>query len=160
MVSTGFNRLGYHDDNAIPYRGEVYVYSSNLAGIHDQGTAASAAQRFGAQWAKGVGRVGQSYGIPIANKGLARLPLLIVRDEIDTFLDYARRRPNEHFFVTRIGCGPEVGFVEHAAFRDEQIAPFFTLVPSNCSLPERWRPYVDDVRYEVKISRPFGTDPQ
>lgn len=43
---------------------EVFVFGSNLAGIHGGGAAKVAYQKFGAVMGQGVGIQGQSYAIP------------------------------------------------------------------------------------------------
>ena len=42
---------------------EIFVFGSNLAGMHGGGAARLAYQRFGAVWGQGVGLQGQSYAI-------------------------------------------------------------------------------------------------
>lgn len=43
---------------------EVFVFGSNLNGVHAGGAARIAIEKFGAVWGKGVGLQGQSYAIP------------------------------------------------------------------------------------------------
>ena len=43
---------------------EIFVFGSNLAGMHGGGAARFAYKRFGAVWGQGVGLQGQSYAIP------------------------------------------------------------------------------------------------
>ena len=43
---------------------EVFVFGSNLAGMHGGGAARAAFEKFGAVWGCGVGLQGQSYAIP------------------------------------------------------------------------------------------------
>ena len=44
--------------------GEIFVFGSNLQGMHGGGAARTAYQKFGAIMGQGVGLQGQSYGIP------------------------------------------------------------------------------------------------
>ena len=44
--------------------GEIFVFGSNLKGMHGGGAALVAYRKFGAVWGQGVGLQGQSYGIP------------------------------------------------------------------------------------------------
>ena len=46
---------------------EVFVFGSNLQGLHMGGAARLAAERFGAVWGQGVGLQGQSYALPTMN---------------------------------------------------------------------------------------------
>lgn len=107
---------------------EVFVFGSNLAGMHGGGAARVAYERFGAVWGCGVGLQGQSYAIPTMQGGVET-----IRPYVDAFIDFARSRPDLFFYVTRIGCGI-------AGFVDAEIAPLFAAaraVPNIC-LPENF----------------------
>lgn len=92
---------------------EVFVFGSNLAGMHGGGAAATAHRCFGAVWGKGVGLYGQSYAIPTMQGGVET-----VKPYVDKFIEFAKSHPELRFLVTKIGCGI-------AGFREEQIAPLF-----------------------------------
>ena len=105
---------------------EVFVFGSNLAGMHGGGAAYAAFQKFGAVWGCGVGLQGQSFAIPTMQGGVET-----IKPYVDEFIDFARSRPDLFFYVTRIGCGI-------AGFADAEIAPLFAAaraVPNIC-LPE------------------------
>ena len=93
---------------------EIFVFGSNLGGMHGGGAARAAYYRFGAVWGQGVGLQGQSYAIPTMQGGVET-----IKPYVDEFIDFAQAHPELKFLVTRIGCGI-------AGFRDEQIAPLFT----------------------------------
>ena len=92
---------------------EIFVFGSNLAGMHGGGAAATAHRCFGAVWGKGVGLYGQSYAIPTMQGGVKT-----VKPYVDEFIEFAKSHPELRFLVTKIGCGI-------AGFREEQIAPLF-----------------------------------
>lgn len=92
---------------------EVFVFGSNLAGIHAGGAARTALERFGAVMGQGVGMQGQSYAIPTMHGGPEK-----IKPYVDQFIDLAREWDQTTFYVTRIGCGI-------AGFTDDQIAPLF-----------------------------------
>jgi hypothetical protein len=92
---------------------EVFVFGSNLAGMHGGGAAATAHRCFGAVWGKGVGLYGKSYAIPTMHGGVNT-----VKPYVDKFIEFAKCHPELRFLVTKIGCGI-------AGFREEQIAPLF-----------------------------------
>lgn len=92
---------------------EVFVFGSNLQGMHGGGAARDAFKRFGAKWGKGVGHYGQSYAIPTMQGGVDT-----VRPYVDEFTEYAKEHSELTFLVTRIGCGI-------AGFTDDEIAPLF-----------------------------------
>lgn len=93
---------------------EVFVFGSNLRGMHGGGAAATAHRCFGAVWGKGVGLQGQSYAIPTMQGGVET-----VKPYVDDFIKFAKEHPELRFLVTKIGCGI-------AGFREEDIAPLFT----------------------------------
>lgn len=92
---------------------EIFVFGSNLAGMHGGGAAATAHRCFGAVWGKGVGLYGQSYAIPTMQGGVET-----IKPFVDEFVGFAKSHPELRFLVTKIGCGI-------AGFREEQIAPLF-----------------------------------
>ena len=105
---------------------EVFVFGSNLAGMHGGGAAYAALRHFGAVMGQGVGLQGQSYAIPTMQGGVET-----IRPYVDDFIDFARQHQELTFLVTRIGCGI-------AGFRDEEIAPLFkaALGVANIVLPK------------------------
>ena len=92
---------------------EIFVFGSNLAGMHGAGAAYVAFQKFGAVMGCGVGLRGQSYAIPTMQGGVET-----IKPYVDEFISFAKSRPDLFFYVTRIGCGI-------AGFRDKDIAPLF-----------------------------------
>ena len=92
---------------------EIFVFGSNLEGMHGGGAARLAYEKFGAIWGQGVGLQGQSYGIPTMHGGVDA-----IKPYVDEFIEFARSHSELTFLVTRIGCGI-------AGFRDEEIAPLF-----------------------------------
>ena len=106
---------------------EVFVFGSNLAGMHGGGAAYIAFKQFGAVMGCGVGLRGQSYAIPTMQGGVET-----IKPYVDDFIAFAKEQhPELFFYVTRIGCGI-------AGFRDKEIAPLFkeALGLENVCLPE------------------------
>lgn len=105
---------------------EIFVFGSNLAGIHAGGAARVAYERFGAIMGQGVGIQGQSYAIPTMHGGVEE-----IKPYVDEFIALAREWDQNTFYVTRIGCGI-------AGFSDEEIAPLFADAVElyNVRLPE------------------------
>jgi hypothetical protein len=122
-----------HKDGTTPSGQEIFVFGSNLAGIHGAG-AAKEAVRFGAKWGFSTGQHGNSYGIPTKDANINSLPLEDAELYIQNFVNYTKMNSDKQFFVTRVGCGL-------AGFSDEQIAPLFADA-QNCSFAEEWEPYV------------------
>lgn len=105
---------------------DIFVFGSNLEGIHAGGAARTAYEKFGAEWGNGVGLQGQSYAIPTMHGGIET-----IKPYVDQFIDVARECDQNTFYVTRVGCGI-------AGFTDEEIAPLFkdAMKLYNVRLPE------------------------
>ena len=105
---------------------EVFVFGSNLAGMHGGGAARVAFRQFGAVMGCGVGLRGQSYAIPTMQGGVET-----IKPYVDGFIVFAKSHPELFFYVTRIGCGI-------AGFKDKEIAPLFSAAMDveNVCLPE------------------------
>jgi hypothetical protein len=105
---------------------EIFVFGSNLDGLHGGGAARIAYDKFGAIWGQGVGLQGQSYGIPTMHGGVD-----VIKPYVDEFINFAKSHAEFKFLVTRIGCGI-------AGFNDKEIAPLFkdAIEIENIYLPE------------------------
>ena len=105
---------------------EIFVFGSNLEGMHGGGAARIAYEEFGAIWGQGVGLQGQCYGIPTMHGGVND-----IKPYVDEFIDFAKSHPELKFLVTRIGCGI-------AGFTDKEMAPLFkdAIEIENIYLPE------------------------
>ena len=91
---------------------EIFVFGSNLAGMHCGGAARIAVEKFGAKMGQGVGIQGRSYAIPTMQGGVET-----IKPYVDDFIELASEWDQNTFYVTRIGCGI-------AGFTDEEIALF------------------------------------
>lgn len=138
----------YHNGTWTP--DTVFVFGSNLLGIHGGGAAKFAHKNCGAKWEQGQGytelwqhneqRYVRSYALPTVAVIGTPLPLDVVKAAVDLFKMYALIRSDLTFFVTPVGCGL-------AGFTHEQIAPFFKdtptlqnrMVPDNCLMPLEWK---------------------
>lgn len=128
----------YHQDGTGPALSQVFVFGSNLSGLHAGGAARAAADLYGAQTGVAEGPTGRSYAIPTVQAGFnGALSLAEIKAAVVRFLAYAYAHPEQRFLVTRIGCGI-------AGHRDADIAPMFADAPCNCSLPDAWSPYLAD----------------
>ena len=112
---------------------EVFVFGSNLEGMHGGGAAYYAFRHFGAMMGCGVGLRGQSYAIPTMQGGVET-----IAPYVDEFIRFADQHPDLTFLVTPIGCGI-------AGFTARDIAPLFTRAISlpNVHLPlDFWKELV------------------
>ena len=92
---------------------EIFVFGSNLNGLHGGGAARMAYHHFGAEWGKGVGLYGHSYAIPTMHGGVSS-----IKPYVENFLHFAKVHSEFDFLVTEIGCGI-------AGFTPQDIAPLF-----------------------------------
>jgi hypothetical protein len=130
-------KYNYHKDGTLPHVGDgIFVFGSNLAGVHGAGAARVAAELFDAKDGEGEGETGGAYAIPTKGFSVEPLSLAAIAYHIARFIDYAVIRPGNTFFVTRVGCGL-------AGFTDAQIAPLFKDAPLNCNFAEEWREFLE-----------------
>ena len=92
---------------------EIFVFGSNVAGIHNGGAAGYAKNHFGAIDGQAEGLQGQSYAIPTDGVSEKELYQAICR-----FCDFASSRTELTFYVTAVGCG-------NAGFSPYTVAPMF-----------------------------------
>jgi hypothetical protein len=122
----------FHNDQTLPAGSEVFVFGSNLKGVHMAGAALIARERFGAEPGIVAGPTGSCYAIPTETAKSKARSLEEIQQSVADFLEYARKNPDKKFFITRVGCGL-------AGYKNHQILPMFKNCPENCSLPEEWR---------------------
>lgn len=125
----------YHQDGTLPTGDAVFVFGSNLAGVHGAGAARAALDKFNAEYGVGIGRTGSAYAIPTKDTRIETMRLEDIDLHVDRFLRYATANPDTAFFVTRVGCGL-------AGYSDKDIAPMFRGAPDNCDMPDAWREWV------------------
>ena len=109
-------------------KNEVFVFGSNLQGMHGGGAAHVAHKRFGAIWGQGTGLQGQSYAIPTMHGGVD-----VIAPYVNDFIAFAKEHPELKFLVTEIGCGI-------AGCKASEIAPLFkeALEVENIYLPKQF----------------------
>jgi hypothetical protein len=115
----------------------VFVFGSNLAGIHGAGAAYTALKQDGAIMGVGVGIQGDSYGIPTKDENINTMPLKQIQKHVNDFMQYAGKHLGTIFQVTKIGCGL-------AGYKDSDIAPMFVGASPNCVFDIGWKYWVGD----------------
>ena len=93
-------------------KNEIFVFGSNIQGMHMGGAARVAYSKFGAEWGNGEGLQGQSYALPTM-EGIENTTTAARH-----FTACAKEHPELKFFVTPVGCGI-------AGYTPEDIAPMF-----------------------------------
>ena len=114
---------------------KIFVFGSNLAGIHEAGSALAAKSSWGATQGLGQGPMGRAYAIPTKDKYLNTLSLNRIEEYVNIFLEYAEDHPELQFRIVKIGCGL-------AGYHDEDIAPMFRGAPGNCVCHPDWEKYL------------------
>ena len=113
---------------------EVFVFGSNLQGIHTAGAAKFAINKGLADdgQKEGPSRNGKSYGIP-TQSDRKPLPLDQIKMYVDNFLEYAKSNPDHKFLVTKIGTG-------FGGYNPQQMAQLFASAESipNVYLPKEF----------------------
>lgn len=114
---------------------EIFVFGSNLAGIHGAGAAKDALQ-WGAKLGIGFGLQGFTFAIPTKDHNIKTLPIKIIKSYVDLFIMFIQTEESLKdytFLITEIGCG-------YAGYKPFDIAPLFkeAVKLDNVYLPERF----------------------
>jgi hypothetical protein len=121
-------------DNIIELnQNEIFVFGSNLIGVHGAG-AAKKAMEFGAELGNPIGRQGNTYAIPTKDAFIKKsLSVKEIGYYVDNLINYAELNPELTFLVTEIGCGL-------AGYDPTDIAVLFSKAISvkNIHLPKRF----------------------
>lgn len=128
--------MKFHKDGTLPLREEVFVFGSNMKGIHGKGAAKVAAILFGAKYQFFSGRCGMSYAIPTKDQNIQTLPIEKIKPYIEEFVRRANKYKEVEYFITRVGCGL-------AGHKDQDIAPLFKGCGDNVSFPIEWKQYIE-----------------
>lgn len=107
---------------------EIFVFGSNIHGMHGGGAAAVAFCNFGAEWGVGEGMTGQCYALPTMEGGVD-----YIAGKVQNFIACAKAHPELKFYVTKIACGI-------AGFAIEEIGPLFAdaISMENVILPQEF----------------------
>lgn len=127
---------------------DIFVFGSNLAGLHQGGAARTAVNRFGAIMGRGEGLQGRSYAIPTMQGSVHT-----IKPYVDRFIEFAKKEQALTFYVTKIGCGI-------AGFQIAEIAPLFkaALGVKNIRLPREFIEILEqqDLIHKDIITHAYG----
>jgi len=115
----------------------IFVFGSNLAGIHGAGAARHAALHYGAVRGEGNGRTGRAYALPTKDRKIQTISLTAIRMFVRDFINHAAENADQTFQITQIGCGL-------AGYTADQIAPMFKDAPTNCHFDTAWKTVLGD----------------
>lgn len=129
--------ITFHTDGTLPMvMNAIFVFGSNLKGVHGAGAAKVAEEKFGAVRGIGIGLQGQSYAIPTKRTWNESLTLEEINQHVSDFVQFCNTGWPSFYFVTRVGCGL-------AGYNDSVIAPMFKGLAANdscvISIPVNWR---------------------
>ena len=125
------NRVKITNENTKTLKeNEIFVFGSNLAGIHGAGAALLAKNNFGAVIGVGEGLTGQCYALPTKDKNIKTLNINDIYKSIEVLLEVVRNS-KKFFIITAVGCGL-------AGYESKDIAPMFEpfVHLENVSLPQ------------------------
>jgi hypothetical protein len=111
-------------------RRRIFVFGSNIQGVHSAGAAAYARAYHGARDGVSEGLAGDSYAIPTCSwdgETLSPLHLDEIRAAVARFYLFAAHRQDLDFLVTSLACG--IG-----GYNPRQIGKFFRYFPDNVYL--------------------------
>lgn len=113
---------------------EIFVFGSNVEGMHNGGAAYYALQHFGAKFGQAEGIQGQSYAIPTDGNSFEELAKAVER-----FTEYVVFHPQNKFMLTAVGTG-------NAGYEVRQIAPLFRQAYAfgNVYVPRSFMQYVSN----------------
>ena len=132
---------------------EIFVFGSNLLGIHKKGAALDALNKHGAILGQGIGLQGNSYAIPTKQSPARSLDLVQINKFVGDFLNYAYYTPEHKYMVTAIGCGL-------AGWHPHQIAPMFNLAKwmNNVKLPQQFLEFIPNSADFPDLLATFGVN--
>lgn len=116
----------------------IFVFGSNLKGIHGRGAALTAVKEYGAIRGIGEGLVGNSYALPTKITPYQNMPLDEIHKAVQRFMKYAYDHDELEFMVTQVGCGL-------ANHNPKDIADMFTYYAhssSNCYFDTEWKEFL------------------
>lgn len=125
---------------------EIFVFGSNLSGVHGKG-AAKTALSWGAKYGQPSGIQGSTYAIPTRDKYDKKYKTIkrtLTIDEIkpfvNDFIEWAKYHTGNIFYVTEIGCGL-------GGLNPKDIAPLFKEAYNldNVYLPLRFWEELDEI---------------
>ena len=91
---------------------EIFVFGSNIQGMHGGGAAWYAHKNFGAEWGVGEGLTGRTYALPTMEGKVS------LTHAVKKFTACARQHTELTFLVTAVGCGI-------AGYTPDEVAPLF-----------------------------------
>lgn len=125
----------YHTENDQVDKNEIYVFASNLAGLHRETYSQVAIQLYGAETGTYLGLLGSSYAIPVKDRFVRPLTIEEIRKYVAAFKEFTLSRPDLNFYVVRLDNCTKL-------LNTWQVAMLFVGCGKNCRFPVQWKPYL------------------
>jgi hypothetical protein len=134
----------------------IFVFGSNMAGIHGAGAALLAVNFYGARNGVSMAQEGRSYAIPTKDERIRTLSLKRISEYAQAAIRYMSHRisnAHQRYWFTAVGTGL-------AGYQHEDIAPMFETfrtsvvgdLTEHLSFPEEWREFLEpDAYHEQKL---------
>ena len=122
---------------------QIFVFGSNLQGVHGAGAARLAHERFGADYGVGEGMTGRSYALPTKDENIKTRSLTKIQESFCSFIKCVLDNPHLDFLLTKVGCGL-------AGYSTDDIADVFWFsleyngqvkIPRNLCVPKEFVDY-------------------
>lgn len=94
------------------------LIGTNESGVHAAGIARIGHENWGLQWGVGFGPSGFCFGLPTKDWTIRQLPLSVIEQYVERYIDYCQISTKLSHYVTKVGCGL-------AGYTVPDIAPFF-----------------------------------
>lgn len=128
---------------------EIFVFGSNMRGIHISGAALLAYNEFNAIFGQSQGLQGRSYAIPTLDENFEKVSEEFLEWNINKFIDFVINNKQLTFYLTKIGCGiaewdtKEVRRIFWRAMSYYNSSNSDFLVPNNLYIPKEF--YYEEV---------------
>lgn len=112
-------------------KNQVFVFGSNLAGMHLVGAAKTAKEKFGAIEGVGEGWIGKSYAFPTLNEKFKQRTDKHLKRSVEKLFRCANLNKYYQFLLTKVGCGI-------AGYEENYMKSLFKDSPDNIIKPDGW----------------------
>jgi hypothetical protein len=138
--------MRFHVDGSQPEKDMIFVFGSNLKGIHGAGAALAARRYYGAVLGVPEGFRGMSYALPAKVTPYIFMNLETLDKHVKNFVSFAKQHNQFSYFIVRVGC-------VLGGFKDQDVASLFKkhleafqVDTQNMSFPNEWKPYLNPRR--------------
>lgn len=110
---------------------QMFVFGSNMSGLHYGGAAKQAHEQFGAEMGIGEGLTGKCYAFPTLTEDFKKCSNTQLKASRLKLYQFANNHPDIELLLTKVGCGI-------AGFSEARMKRLFTNAPTNINKPSGW----------------------